>query len=108
MTELGGEGWRNIAAMNARVYAMTAEDREAWYAEHPVASFVMPARSAADWSAMWQALKDCLTAQQDAASAKMPAAYELHDEEMYGEASGQCDAFRVALAKMRELESGES
>jgi hypothetical protein len=30
---------RDIAAMNARVYAMSPEDREAWYATHPLSMF---------------------------------------------------------------------
>lgn len=45
---MGGEGrlspagLQSLAAMNARVYAMTDQDREHWYAEHPVSDFVGP------------------------------------------------------------------
>lgn len=33
---LGAYGLQDLAAMNARVYAMTGEDRERWFREHPV------------------------------------------------------------------------
>lgn len=33
------EGLQGVAAMNARVYAMSEEDRERWYAEHPVSDY---------------------------------------------------------------------
>jgi hypothetical protein len=39
---LSPEGEREIAAMNARVYAMSPEDRERWFAEHPVSDFTDP------------------------------------------------------------------
>lgn len=39
MSELSPEGWRNVAAMNARTYAMTPEDRDQWFREHPVSMF---------------------------------------------------------------------
>lgn len=40
--KLSAEHLQEIAAMNARTYAMTEEDRERWYAEHPVSMFEGP------------------------------------------------------------------
>ena len=42
-TDPSPEAWQDIAAMNARVYAMNDEDREKWYRDHPVSSFEDPA-----------------------------------------------------------------
>lgn len=42
MSELSPEHWQDIAAMNARTYAMSEEDRAAWYADHPVSAFTYP------------------------------------------------------------------
>lgn len=39
MSELTPEGWRNVAAVNARTYAMSEQDREQWYRDHPVTDF---------------------------------------------------------------------
>jgi hypothetical protein len=40
--QLTPEGRQNVAAMNARTYAMSDEDRERWFAEHPVSDFADP------------------------------------------------------------------
>lgn len=39
MDELSAEQLRDVAAINARVYAMNDEERAQWYAEHPVSMF---------------------------------------------------------------------
>jgi hypothetical protein len=37
--QLSPEHQRNIAAMNNRVYAMSEQDRERWYRDHPVSRY---------------------------------------------------------------------
>jgi hypothetical protein len=37
--DLSPGGRQSLAAMNAHVYAMSEQDRERWYAEHPASSF---------------------------------------------------------------------
>jgi hypothetical protein len=39
VTKLSPLGLQSLAAMNAWVFAMTEEDREQWYRDHPVSSF---------------------------------------------------------------------
>lgn len=39
MSELSPYGLQDLAAMNARTYDMTEEDRQRWYDEHPVEMF---------------------------------------------------------------------
>lgn len=39
MSNLSPEAWQDIAAMNARTYAMTPEDRAQWFRDHPASSF---------------------------------------------------------------------
>ena len=39
MSDLTPEHWRDIAAMNARTYAMSEAEREQWHADHPVSEF---------------------------------------------------------------------
>jgi hypothetical protein len=52
MTEsLTPEAQRDLAAMNARVYAMTAEDRDAWYRDHKLSHFFNPPRNV-EWYAV--------------------------------------------------------
>ena len=36
---LSPAGLQDLAAMNARTYAMTEEDRKRWFKEHPVEMF---------------------------------------------------------------------
>ena len=42
MNDLTPEHWRDIAAMNARTYAMSEEERTQWYRDHPVSDFGAP------------------------------------------------------------------
>lgn len=39
MSDLSAWALQGIAAMNARTYAMDPEDRERWFAEHPVRDY---------------------------------------------------------------------
>jgi hypothetical protein len=39
VSELSAEGWQQVAAVNARTYAMSDEDREQWYRDNPVSMF---------------------------------------------------------------------
>jgi hypothetical protein len=39
MSHLSPHGLQDLAAMNARVYAMSDEDREQWYRDHPVSDY---------------------------------------------------------------------
>lgn len=39
MSELSPEGLRSLAAMNARVYAMSNQGREQWYRDHPLSDY---------------------------------------------------------------------
>ena len=42
MSELSPEHWQNIAAVNAGTYKMSEDDRQQWYADHPVSAFAQP------------------------------------------------------------------
>ena len=42
MSDLSPEGLRDVAAMNAHVYAMSDADRAQWYADHPVSEYEDP------------------------------------------------------------------
>ena len=73
MSDLSPEAWQDIAAMNARVYVMSAEDRERWYREHPVSNFEDPvARTARDIAA---ALEEAAIADWDAGDGKVIEIY---------------------------------
>lgn len=39
--DMSPSGLRELAAMNARVYAMTEARRDQWYREHPLSDYVL-------------------------------------------------------------------
>lgn len=39
MSDLSPEGLRELAAMNARTYAMSDEERDQWYRDHPLSDY---------------------------------------------------------------------
>lgn len=44
MGELTPQGLQSLAAMNARVYALSEQDRDQWYRDHPLSDYEEAAR----------------------------------------------------------------